>query len=319
MPILPATDEDPIETDIGRSRLRAAFLRMPVLQAAVFRSFVFVAAFHAFSVVNSVRGEQPTWRLPHGAEYSFEERTLPRPLRIHRLVLDLTQPSIPLGISAGPDPDGEGPAEVALKAPDRHARDARFLAAINTNAWVMLPDPTTGKTPGYVVDGPADIKGWTSTGTRLVSPPERGYWSVWQEESGRIRLHESASKETTSRTEVRWAISGFRGILQNSKKLVDPSNVLHPRTALGISHEGMRMVWLVVDGRQPMVSEGVSEEELAELMLESGCHDAINLDGGGSSVLVMTDEKGQLRIANRPSGRVPRPVPVMLGIPTSKP
>lgn len=311
---MPVTDLAPIELSVGRSRWSAAVFRHPVLQAAVF--FV---ALHAISVVKAVRGEQPTWRLPSGAEYSFEERTSPRPLRIHRLVLDLTQSSIPLGISAAPDPDGEGPAEVALKTPDRHARDAGFLAAINTNAWVMIPDSTTGKTPGYVVDGPADVKGWTYTGTRLVSPPERGYWSVWQEESGRIRLQESASKETTSRTEVKWAISGFRGILQSGKKLVEPSNVLHPRTALGISDDGNRMVWLVVDGRQTTVSEGVSEEELAELMLESGCDDAINLDGGGSSILLMTDENGQLRIANRPSGRVPRPVPVMLGIPTPKP
>lgn len=317
---MPITDVEQIKADVGRFRLRADCLRMVMFRAAVFRAALFCAAFHTASIADLVRGDQPTWRLPSGAVYSFEERSSPRPLRIHRLVLDLsTNPSIPLGVSVPPDPDGEGPAEVALKAPDRHARDAGFLAAINTNAWVMLPDPATGKPPGYVVGGPADVKGWTSTGIRLVSPPEQGYWSVWQEDSGRIRLDESAAKEAISRTEVRWAISGFRGILQRGKKLVEPSSVLHPRTALGISHAGMRMVWLVVDGRQPTVSEGVSEEELAELMLESGCDDAINLDGGGSSILLMTDEEGQLRTANRPSGRAPRPVPVMLGIPASKP
>lgn len=263
--------------------------------------------------------DQQAWRLPEGVQYSYEERMLPRPLRIHRLTFDLTKDSIPLGISAATDPDGEGPAEISLRAPDRHAKDAGFLAAINTNAWTMLPNPKTGETPGYVIDGHADVKGWAYTGSRLVSPPEQGYWTVWQDKAGRIRIGPVAPKETKDRTEARWAIAGFSGILKDGKKIAKSSNALHPRTALGVAHEGKRMVWLVVDGRQPKVSEGVSEEELAELMLELGCEDAINLDGGGSSILLMADETGQLRTVNRPSGLLPRPVPVMLGIPASKP
>lgn len=287
------------------------------------RPFLMLSALAAIILIplesNRAGGEQPKWRLPEGVQYSYEERMLPRPLRIHRLSFDLAQHSIPLGISAAPDPDAEGPAEISLKSPEHHAREARFLAAMNTNAWTMLPDTQTGETPGYVVDGYADVKGWAFTGTRLVSPPEQGYWTVWQESDGRIRIESAAPELIEDRTKVKWAIAGFGGILKNSKKIVKPSKVLHPRTALGVSHEGKRMVWTVVDGRQPKVSEGVSEEELAELMLESGCEDAINLDGGGSSILLMTSEKGQLRIANRPSGLLPRPVPVMLGIPAPKP
>ncbi|XZE37055.1 phosphodiester glycosidase family protein [Pirellulaceae bacterium SH501] len=294
---------------MGTSRFHRPFFILPALVVIILISFA----------SDWGQCEQPNWRLPDGVQYSYEERKSPRPLRIHRLTFDLSQHSIPIGISAAPDPDAEGPAEISLKSPDRHAKDSGFLAAINTNAWTMLPDPKTGESPGYVVDGHADVKGWAYNGTRLVSPPEKGYWTVWQDSDGRVRIESAAPEEAKSRTEVRWAVAGFGGILKDGKKIVKPSNVLHPRTALGVSHQGQRMVWLVVDGRQPKVSEGVSEEELAELMLESGCEDAVNLDGGGSSILLMTNEKGQLRIANRPSGLLPRPVPVMLGIPASKP
>jgi exopolysaccharide biosynthesis protein len=71
----------------------------------------------------------------------------------------------------------------------------------------------------------------------------------------------------------------------------------------------------VVDGRQPGYSEGVSLQELAELMQLFGCWDALNLDGGGSTIMLLGEDPDQLQIMNRPSDKNgPRPVPVMLGI-----
>jgi hypothetical protein len=70
---------------------------------------------------------------------------------------------------------------------------------------------------------------------------------------------------------------------------------IHPRTAAGYTRDG-RLILLVVDGRQA-ASRGVYLEELAGIMLDLGCMEAINLDGGGSSALVVN---GQL--LNRPSG-----------------
>jgi len=42
---------------------------------------------------------------------------------------------------------------------------------------------------------------------------------------------------------------------------------------------------VVVDGRQAQ-SRGMTQRELAELMLNLGAHYALNLDGGGSSTMV---------------------------------
>ena len=60
---------------------------------------------------------------------------------------------------------------------------------------------------------------------------------------------------------------------------------VHPRTAAGITAEGDLIV-MVVDGRQE-ASRGVSLEELASLMHDVGAVDALNLDGGGSSTMVV--------------------------------
>lgn len=78
----------------------------------------------------------------------------------------------------------------------------------------------------------------------------------------------------------------------------------------------------VVDGRQPNYSEGVTLEELALLLREYGAHDAMNLDGGGSTTLVMEGDNGQPVLLNSPiDSRIPgreRAVANHLGIFASK-
>ncbi|MEA3287439.1 MAG: phosphodiester glycosidase family protein [Candidatus Marinimicrobia bacterium] len=70
---------------------------------------------------------------------------------------------------------------------------------------------------------------------------------------------------------------------------------VHPRTAAGITSSG-DLILLIVDGRQ-LISRGVDLEELAEILYDLGCQEAINLDGGGSSALVVNGV-----LLNRPSG-----------------
>lgn len=69
----------------------------------------------------------------------------------------------------------------------------------------------------------------------------------------------------------------------------------HPRTAVGVRADG-RLVLVAVDGRQPAVSVGMTIDELTALMKELGCREAINLDGGGSTTMVIRD-----KVVNHPS------------------
>ena len=73
----------------------------------------------------------------------------------------------------------------------------------------------------------------------------------------------------------------------------------------------------MVDGRQPKYSEGVTLWELAEITLEAGADIALNLDGGGSSTMVMRGDSGT-NILNAPfHTNIPmreRPVGNHLGI-----
>ncbi len=86
----------------------------------------------------------------------------------------------------------------------------------------------------------------------------------------------------------------------------------NPRTAMGITADG-ELVFTVVDGRQPSYSSGVSATDLARIMLSLGCVDAINLDGGGSSAMVLF-ENGKANLVNSPSDKAERSVPNALAV-----
>lgn len=76
----------------------------------------------------------------------------------------------------------------------------------------------------------------------------------------------------------------------------------NPRTAAGISRDGRHLILAVVDGRTTH-DAGMTLRQTAELMLALGARNAINLDGGGSSTMVIADpdSAGRLRIVNHPS------------------
>jgi len=82
----------------------------------------------------------------------------------------------------------------------------------------------------------------------------------------------------------------------------DVASGLAPRSAFGIDKQG-RYIMLVADGRQKNYSTGLTLTELAQTMQKLGAVDALNLDGGGSSVMVVKD-----KVVNRPSDGYERSV-----------
>lgn len=74
----------------------------------------------------------------------------------------------------------------------------------------------------------------------------------------------------------------------------------HPRTAVGWNDKEIFLV--VIDGRQPRYSVGMTMKETADFMIALGAVEAINLDGGGSSTFVVAGGA----VLNSPSDRAVR-------------
>ena len=69
----------------------------------------------------------------------------------------------------------------------------------------------------------------------------------------------------------------------------------HPRTAIGFTEDRQRVIFVVVDGRQTP-SAGATLRDMADIFKGLGATNAVNLDGGGSSIMMVNDD-----VLNHPS------------------
>jgi exopolysaccharide biosynthesis protein len=184
------------------------------------------------------------------------------------------------------------------------------LAAVNANAFAGLPGDTATSQDWF--EGRAvDIHGMVVAGSKVVSPPESNRTSFWLDALQKPHIGTPASSDVVAEAVADW----FSPLLTDTHIIPEPADhVLHPRTAVGFDDTGAWLLLIVVDGRQPGFSEGISLYELAQILRAQGCTQSINLDGGGSSIMLIQEPDKDVRTVNSPSGKTHRPVPVMLGI-----
>ena len=240
--------------------------------------------------------------------YRSETRTAPRPLRIHVIEVDLSSGLFELAAAVADDPDGPGPAEARLEEPLGLALRKGFIAAANANPFAGLPDEKGKRDQNWFLGKPVDILGAAVEDGTARSLPQDGYDGVWVDAGGSVRGGSPADLRA-----AREAAAGFKTAVRDGA-VVGKDDVLHPRTAIGWDAGGRRLWLAVVDGRRKGLSEGMTTRELGELMLSLGARDAVNLDGGGSSVLLFAPGGGGLKVMNSPSGGATRPVPVIIGV-----
>ncbi len=94
---------------------------------------------------------------------------------------------------------------------------------------------------------------------------------------------------------------------------------MHPRSAIGTDSTGRKLFIVAVDGRQ-IASKGMTQEEMATLLIELGVYNAINFDGGGSTTLISKSlGKEEPEVVNRVSDGWLRNVTNAIGITSSAP
>jgi len=64
----------------------------------------------------------------------------------------------------------------------------------------------------------------------------------------------------------------------------------HPRTAMGYTTDG-KLIILITEGRNPGIAEGMTLLQQAQVLQSLGCVEALNLDGGGSSCLLLNGKE----------------------------
>jgi hypothetical protein len=199
---------------------------------------------------------------------------------------------------------GAEPLPLGLNAPPDDSRTmlytaaaSRALAGLGEESWRLAG--RDGAPPGPLRAG-ATFQGVVA-GRAGDAAIRRGEWRIVPDAPLRPALRRGAAVTIRTHTEpsldgVTTAIGGGPALLAGGKPTAmraNKSRERHPRSAIGWNTDHFFLV--VVDGRQPGLSVGMTLPELAGRMLALGCSEAMNLDGGGSAELILDG-----RILNSP-------------------
>lgn len=110
----------------------------------------------------------------------------------------------------------------------------------------------------------------------------------------------SPAKEvvTTPTENMYHAFWGRSDLLVDGKKVPYKNTRPYSRTIMGIDKAGDKLYLMIVDGKRPNYSLGLSFEECAQLLLDLGAYEAMACDQGGSSCIYAKHLNGMM---NRPA------------------
>ncbi len=144
-------------------------------------------------------------------------------------------------------------------------------------------------------------------GVEYHAPNANGFFGILKDGTPVIGTTEEYN--TIYKGNVQEGIAGFGSrLVKDGNICVSGSDSKTPRTAVGITAAG-KVVLMVLDARESSWSVGAGMAEIAQIMYEVGCVDAINLDGGGSSTFVAKQPgEDALSVVNKPSDGFARSV-----------
>lgn len=222
----------------------------------------------------------------------------PRLMSVHLLRVDLATPGLRFAVCARPTAT---PRVMQLRSVRQCATEQQAQLAVNAG---FFDNSLTAQWRGE-----GALQSLSVRQGEMLSPWSKGaqfHHGVNISEDNHVTFIEADSQDPqrlNSQPKVNYynAIAGGVRLIKQGKRIATSKNV-HPQTAIGlVAGKRPELLLVVVDGRQPGFSEGISYVELAALMQSLGAVEALSLDGGGSSTLLMQDKKGKLRLQNQPS------------------
>jgi hypothetical protein len=240
-------------------------------------------------------------------------------MAIYAVTVDLSDARVSVRVArGGPDPDGDGPWTTTLEPVSEIASREGFDIAVNGDFFTAQGTrDIEGRNTAYVRGKFATPEGMAMTDGRLWHRATRPYPYLAITTNHTARFCKGTSDELLDST-VCQILSGSQMIVSNGMALDYTSRFAtnrHPRTAAGLDRTGTKLTLMVVDGRQPKLSVGMTLHELARETIRLGCYNAINLDGGGSCTMVYRDPGTHvLKVVNSPSDTKERSVAEVLGV-----
>lgn len=219
-----------------------------------------------------------------GVEMCQGSTSSPRLIEARAVRVNLREPTIEFLVTPS---NGDAPKDTGARTTSEFLTEFKCQVALNGSVFDVF-----AKERG----APMDVQGLSLSRGDLYSPPNQ--WDALLISTNRRAWIARSPVDALGAFN---GLSGFYALLINGKNTGTMKD-RHPRSAVGVSRDGRYLILLALDGRQPGYSEGASTAETAEWMRKLGAYNALNLDGGGSTALVIEGPDGTPVTLNRVSG-----------------
>lgn len=293
---------------IGSSRKKRFIFRLGIFIVGL--PFLIYGALLLNRPAQSFKQEQ----LFKGIVYQRIPKTTPRNIMLHIVTVNLKEPSLKFFVTPSTQ---KKPDDMEIEAETTSSFLLKHKLQVAINGSFFYP---------FYEKNPFDYYPHSGERVNIVGEAISQGKKYSQAQSGWSMLCISPQQEVSFEpfscpTNTLHALSGKQISLEEGKpakqKDRNQDQQLFPITAVAMDKNREKLWFIIIDGRQPFYSEGATITDLSDIVIELGADQALLLDGGGSTTLVMG--KGEkARLLNSPiHTRIPgrqRPVANNLGI-----
>ena len=225
-----------------------------------------------------------------GVTYLRKDLTSPRQIVVHVFAVDLKELKLEFLVT----PSTDNTDVLCTRVTSKFLEEFKLHAAINGGYFSYIE--TSSSSTSLCPNGgdPVRISDYAASRGKIYSPKKTAQPVVHISRKNVVSFNKAPGA-------VFNAVAGDRMVVVDGKVVKNlAAQVPNPRTAVGLNKNGRWLTMMVVDGRQPGFSEGVTFPELAELLISYGVHIGANMDGGGSSTMVIRGADGKARVLNSP-------------------
>jgi len=225
-----------------------------------------------------------------GITYLRRDITSPRPNVVHVMAIDLQTAKLEFLVTPSPNTSNV----LCSRVTSKFLEEFKLQVAINGGYYSYVDDTVNPVT--YCPNGgiPVQVSDYAASRGKVYSPKKTAQPTIYIRARNQVNINKADGA-------IFNAVSGDRVVVDKGVLVKNlAANAANPRTAVGLSKNARWLTLMVVDGRQAGYSEGVTFPELAELLISYGAYTGVNMDGGGSSTMVIKGFDGKARVLNSP-------------------
>ena len=225
-----------------------------------------------------------------GITFLQKDLTLPRKNRMYVIAVDLTT----VGLEFLVTPSKISGGTLCTRTTSKFLTEFSMNVAINGDGFSYLSASVNPATTCPSGGDPVKANGYAASRGNIYSPVKTIQPTVYISSRNQVTVN---VKPNT----VFNAVSGDRLVVQSGVTVKNLAALAPaPRTAIGLNKNGRWLILMVIDGRQDGYSEGVTLAELAAQLITYGVYTGVNMDGGGSSTIVIKGIDNKACILNSP-------------------